>query len=313
MTTDTQSMLQPKNGHPSLGVVAPTEPSDVARLEAAGATSFWAGGHVASTNPSPEPLVWLARLTEQTTSAVVGTATLLLPLYPPAILAKQLADLDRSSNGRLAIGVGVGGEYQSDFDAAQIPMSERGARTDEALVLLRKFWTALPVTHHGPHHNFDSLRIHPEPTQPSGPPLIITGRKRSAMRRAARLGDGWMPYLYSPERYAQSKATIREGAAAIGRDISNFIWSAYVFVSLNDNPAVARQEALHFFGSTFGSSLDELLDHVACVGDFDTVLRQLQSFCDAGIGHLVFAPIGTDSVSMAERLLYELGPELEIR
>jgi alkanesulfonate monooxygenase SsuD/methylene tetrahydromethanopterin reductase-like flavin-dependent oxidoreductase (luciferase family) len=310
MKVGARAVLKPKNAMPSIGLVAPMDAACVARLEDAGATSFWVGGHVASKNPSPEPLVWLARLSEQTTQAIIGTATLILPLYPPAILAKQIADLDNASNGRLALGVGVGGEYESDFEAAQIQLTERGARADEAVLLLRNFWKAEPVTHRGLHHSFTSLRIHPAPTQPSGPPLIITGREPAAMRRAARLGDGWMPYLYSPKRYAQSVTTIQAEAQSIDRNLSSFIWSAYVFVSLDDDPGLARKEALRFFNQTFGSNFEQLLDRVACVGDVDHVVSQLQSYCDAGVGHFVLAPIGPESVVMAERLLNEVGPRL---
>src|SRR5882672_7974224 len=119
-------------GHVAVGFVAPEDGETVRALEDAGATSFWVGGHVASVNPSPEPMIWLARLAEQTRSATIGTATLLLPLYPPALLAKQLADLDRASGGRVVLGVGVGGEYQSDFAAVEVPVEERGSRADES-------------------------------------------------------------------------------------------------------------------------------------------------------------------------------------
>jgi len=125
-----------------VGFVAPSTPGDVRRLEAAGAASLWVGGHIASPNPAPEPMAWLARLVEQSRSAILGTATLLLPLYPPALVAKQIADLDRASGGRLVLGVGVGGEYASDFEAAGVPMPERGARADEAIPLLRSFWAS---------------------------------------------------------------------------------------------------------------------------------------------------------------------------
>jgi alkanesulfonate monooxygenase SsuD/methylene tetrahydromethanopterin reductase-like flavin-dependent oxidoreductase (luciferase family) len=191
-----------------IGIVAPDCAHDVRELERLGVDSLWVGGHVASKNPSPEAMVWLARLVEQTTTAVVGTATLLLPLYPPAIAAKQLADLDRASCGRLIVGVGVGGEYESDFAAAEVQIDERGSRPDEAIGLLRRFWTAEPVNHDGRHHRFKDVRIHPALAQAGGPPIVVSGRQPVAMRRAARLGDGWMPYLYSPERYARSVETI---------------------------------------------------------------------------------------------------------
>src|SRR5206468_3719735 len=129
----------------TVGFVAPDDRGAVRAFEDAGAASLWVGGHVASPHGSPEAIVWLARLVEQTEDVRVGTATLLLPLYPPGIAAKQLADLDRASGGRLVIGVGVGGEYPADFEASGVPIAERGARTSEAMEVMRAFWTGEPV------------------------------------------------------------------------------------------------------------------------------------------------------------------------
>ena len=297
---------------PAMGFVAPAHRDDVAELEALGAASLWVGGHIASRNPSPEPMVWLARLVEQTQRALIGTATLLLPLYPPAIVAKQLADLDRAANGRLAIGVGVGGEYASDFDACEVPIDERGSRTDEAITLLRRFWSAEPVSHTGRHHRYIDVRIHPAPAQQGGPPIIVTGRQPVAMRRGATLGDGWMPYLYSPDRYARSVATIRTEAERIGRSLDTFSWLAYVFVSLDDDAARARLAALDFFGGTYGKNdnMTGMLDRVACVGNIEQVTSRLAEFVDAGVEHFVVAPIGPDPQAAARRLLAEVLPHL---
>ena len=165
----------------------------------------------------------------------IGTAILLLPLYPPAVVAKQIADLDRATGGRVNLGVGVGGEYPSEFDACGVPVGERGPCTDEAIPLLRELWSGEPVSHHGRFLEFDDVRIHPPPLQGSGLPVVVAGRQPVAMRRAARLGDGWMPYLYSPRRYAESVAVIRETAAAGGRDLSGFEWFAFVFVNVDED------------------------------------------------------------------------------
>src|SRR5215510_6867744 len=144
-----------KRPPPEMGFAAPLERAHVAELEDLGAASLWVGGHVASPNPTPEAMVWLARLVEQTDRAVVGTAALLLPLFPPAVVAKQVADLDRAAGGRVALGIGVGGEYASDFEACGVPIEERGSRTNEAMELLRVFWTGEPVSHHGRHWSFE--------------------------------------------------------------------------------------------------------------------------------------------------------------
>ena len=294
---------------PAFGFSAPTTRAEVHELELLGAASLWVGGHIASRNPSPEAIVWLARLVEQSERAMLGTATLLLPLYPPGIVAKQLADLDRAAHGRLTIGIGVGGEYQSDFDACEVPIAERGSRTDEGIELLRAFWTAEPVTHHGRHHHYDAVRIHPAPTQPGGPPIVVTGRKPVAMRRAARLGDGWMPYLYSPERYAHSVSTVHEEAERIGRDLDGFGWYAYVFVSLDDDASTARRAAVDFLGGTYTNDFDAMVDRVACAGNVDQVTERLAAFVDAGAQHFVLVACARPQET-ARRLLTEVLPQL---
>jgi alkanesulfonate monooxygenase SsuD/methylene tetrahydromethanopterin reductase-like flavin-dependent oxidoreductase (luciferase family) len=294
----------------AVGFVAPGTPGDVRRLEAAGAASLWVGGHIASPNPAPEPMAWLARLVEQSRSAILGTATLVLPLYPPALVAKQVADLDRASGGRLVLGVGVGGEYASDFEAAGVPMPERGARADEAIPLLRSFWGAQPVRHHGPHFHVDGVRIHPGPSQPGGPPIVVTGRKVPAMRRAALLGDGWMPYLYSADRYARSVARIEELAGDAGRELTGFRWLAYLMVGVDRDPTVARRSVARFLGDTYRQDFDAFLDRVAVAGDRDEVGERLQAFVDAGARHLVCLPCGADPMAMGQQLLEEVAPRL---
>lgn len=297
------------HGRVRFGFSAPATRAEVRELESLGAASLWVGGHVASRNPSPEAMVWLARLAEQSETARIGTAILLLPLYPPALVAKQIADLDRACGGRITLGVGVGGEYPSDFAACEVPIAERGARTDEAIGLLRRFWSAEPVTHHGAHHGYDELRIHPAPAQGSALPVVVSGRRPVAMRRAARLGDGWMPYLYSPERYARSVTTVREEAASIGRDLDGFEWYAHVFVSLDDDTERARAAAAGFLGGTYRSDFDAMVDRVACAGNPAQVLERIRAFADAGVEHFVFVPC-TGPQETARRLLTEILPQV---
>jgi alkanesulfonate monooxygenase SsuD/methylene tetrahydromethanopterin reductase-like flavin-dependent oxidoreductase (luciferase family) len=291
------------------GCVAPSKRADVARLEAAGAASLWVGGHLASPNPSPEALGWLARLSEQTETAIIGTAVLLLPLYPPALVAKLIADLDNASGGRLALGVGVGGEYPSEFDAVQVPLASRGARTDESIGLLRQWWTGEPVTAGGPHFPVTDVRIHPAPAQRGGPPIIVAGRKPVAMRRAAALGDGWMPYLYSPERYRQSVDTITAEASAAGRSLDEFGWLAYLPICVDADGDLARRHAAEFLGGTYRQDFAAFIDRVAVAGTPGEVTARLQAFVDAGARHLILLPAvrehGTD---MLMRVLSEIVP-----
>lgn len=298
------------SGDVRVGLVAPDDGEAVRSLEDAGATSFWVGGHVASVNPSPEPMMWLARLAEQTRSATIGTATLLLPLYPPALIAKQIADLDRSSGGRVALGIGVGGEYPSDFAAVDVPLEERGSRADEAIDLLRRFWTAEPVEHAGRHFRYDGVRIHPAPRQHGGPPIYVSGRREPAMRRAARAGDGWMPYLYSPRRYAESVERIHGLASDLDRDLDGFEWLVYLMVAVDEDAEAARRGAARFLGGTYRQDFDAMVDHVAVAGSIDDVGERLTSYVEAGARHLILCPIHGDALATAEQLLSDVLPRL---
>jgi alkanesulfonate monooxygenase SsuD/methylene tetrahydromethanopterin reductase-like flavin-dependent oxidoreductase (luciferase family) len=276
-----------------IGVVAPPTTEAVREVEDLGVDALWVGGHLASPNRAPEPMVWLARLVEQTRRAVVGTATLVLPWYSPAVAAKQLADLDRASGGRLIVGVGAGGEYADDFAAAGVQREERFTRLDESIGLLRRFWSSEPVSHDGRHFHYEALRIQPPPAQAGGPPIVVTGRKEGAMRRAAHQGDGWMPYLYSAQRYAHSVATIKEMAARDGRTLDAFRWMAYVMVAVDDDPPTARRVAAEFLGGTYDQDFTAFVDRVAVTGNLDQVVEGLTAFVQAGAQHLVLLPCST--------------------
>ncbi|HEX4531218.1 MAG TPA: LLM class flavin-dependent oxidoreductase [Acidimicrobiia bacterium] len=282
----------------------------LARLEELPVDALWMGGHVASPNPSPEVMMALAVLAARTRRVRVGTSILLLPLYTPAIVAKQVADLDRVTGGRVTLGVGIGGEYPGEFRACRVPIEERGPRTDEAIPLLRRLWTGEPVTHDGRFYAMDDVRIHPAPAQPGGPPIVVAGRQRPAMRRAARLGDGWMPYLYSPRRYAESVAVIREHAERGGRSLDRFEWCAFVFVGLHADSEQARADTARFLGGTYRQDFRSMVEHVAAVGDVDEVTASLQRFVDAGARHLIFAPASPDPGATIERLFDDVVPRL---
>ena len=198
-----------------IGIVGSSDARQVEELEARPIDSLWTGGHIASRNPSPEAMIGLARLATVTERVRVGTSILLLPLYPPALVAKQIADLDRATNGRVMLGIGIGGEYPQEFRAVNVPIEERGRRTNEMIPLLRRLWTAEEITHDGRYYPMPDVKIHPSPVQPDGPPIIVAGRKEPAMRRAATLGNGWFPYMYSPRRYADSATSKRPLSASI--------------------------------------------------------------------------------------------------
>jgi probable F420-dependent oxidoreductase len=298
------------------GFVAPGDLRQVAALESWPIDSLWVGGHVASPNPSPEALVGLARLSAVTERVSIGTSILLLPLYPPAIVAKQVADLDRVSGGRVILGIGVGGEYPQEFRACGVPVGERGSRSDEAIPLLRSLWSGEVISHHGLYFPMTDVKIHPPPAQPGGPPIVVAGRKDPAMRRAALLGDGWMPYLYSPRRYASSVARIRQIADDAGRDLRLFEWYAFIFVNTDQDGHRARREAATMMGGTYDQDFAQMVDNVAAAGTPDEVLERIVQYVAAGARHFVFLPAttrpgGFDSI--ARSLTEDIMPRVRAR
>jgi probable F420-dependent oxidoreductase len=300
------------NAEVRVGLVGSGDAGQVRALESEALDSLWMGGHVASRNPSPEAMMGLARLAALTERVKIGTSILLLPLYPPAIVAKQIADLDRETDGRVILGVGIGGEYPQEFRACQVPLNQRGRRTDEMIPLLRRLWSAEEITHEGRFYAMEDVRIHPSPAQPGGPPIVVAGRKEPAMRRAATLGDGWFPYLYSPRRYAASVETVTGIAVEAGRDLSSFGWYVFVFVNVNPDGDAAREEAARSMGGTYNQDFRAMVDNVAAAGTVPEVTAKVQAFYDAGARHFVFSPAtaGADPSPVIERLFGDVVPAL---
>jgi alkanesulfonate monooxygenase SsuD/methylene tetrahydromethanopterin reductase-like flavin-dependent oxidoreductase (luciferase family) len=157
----------------------------------------------------------------------------------------------------------------------------------------------------------DAVRILPAPLQPEGPPIIVAGRKQRAMQRAVALGDGWMPYLYSPRRYADSVETIRRLADEAGRDLTNFEWFAFIFVNVHDDGEKAKEETAEFLGGTYGQDFHSMLSHIAVAGSPDEVVSALAEFARAGATHLVFTPASRSrSQEVALRIVNEIVPQV---
>lgn len=305
-----------------LGAAALPEPDRgwLAAAEQLPIDSVWHGGHILPRTGTGEVVTRLSLLTAWTERVRVGSAVAVLPLYHPVLLAKQLADLDSHSGGRLSVGVGVGGEFAAEFDAMGVPVAGRGARTDEAIGVLRALWSGRPVTSDGPLFPLSAATLHPVEVdrrsrmQPGGPPIIISGRKAPAMRRAARLGDGWMPYLYSPDAYARSVATVRAEADAVDRTLGpEFEWAIFLYCSIRADGDRARRDVADFLGAAYGDKPAEMLNRIAPSGTPDEVARSIQAYVDAGARHIVISPATPrGSLEVVTLAATEVLPQLSI-
>ena len=280
--------------------------------------SLWQGGHVLPRQPTGEAITRLALLTAWTERVRVGTAILLLPLYHPVLVAKQVADLDAWTGGRVTLGVGVGGEFPHEFEALGVPVAERGPRTDEAMGVLRALWSGNPVTHHGRFFHLDDVTLVPVTAsgpggRAGGPPLVVSGRKPPAMRRAARLGDGWMPYLVSAGAYSRSVQAIRVEAERAGRDLAGFEWLLFLYCSIRQDGDRAREEVARFLGRAYGDKPSAQLARIAPAGTPEEVAAHIQAYVDAGARHIVIAPAApSDTLEVVALAAEEVLPRLTL-
>jgi probable F420-dependent oxidoreductase len=305
----------------TLGAAAIPEPDRdwLAAVERLPVDSVWQGGHLLPPSATGEAITRLALMTAWTERVRVGTSVLLLPLYHPVVLAKQLADLDSRSGGRLTVGVGVGGEFPAEFAAVGVPVAERGARTSESIEVLRTLWRSAsgggPVSHDGIFYRFPEVELRPVGAmRPGGPPIVVAGRKEAAMRRAARLGDGWMPYLVSPGAYARSVAVIGETAGTAGRDLAGFEWMLFLYCSVRRDGDQARADVARFLGAAYGGKDPAMLDKIAPAGTPDEVAARLQAYVDAGARHIIISPAAhRDTLEIVELAAREVLPQLVAR
>ncbi len=199
-------------------------------MEELGYEYLSAGEHFMRGNPpgaTDAALPLLAVAAGATKRIRLLSSVLLAPFYHPVMLAKLAATLDIASSGRLTLGVGVGGEFPVEFQAAGLDVKQRGRRTDECLSVVRRLWTEEHVTHQGRHFSLEDVTLNPAPTQQPHPPIWVAGRREAAMKRAARYGDGWLPYFYTPDRYRDSVSRISQLAVEAGRDLSGFQWAFF--------------------------------------------------------------------------------------
>lgn len=168
--------------------------------------------------PILEAIVLLAHLAAVTDRVGLATEVLVLPQRQPVLVAKQISTLDLMSEGRVRLGVGVGWQ-ESEYDALEEDFSNRGRRMDEAIAVLRSYWSDEQIDFDGEFYSSTAMAMEPKPPQTNGPEIWIGGGSQAALRRTGRLGDGWMgSALASEDTITSALATIWAAAENAGRD-----------------------------------------------------------------------------------------------
>jgi probable F420-dependent oxidoreductase len=274
-------------------------------LEQMGYDSLWVGEHILFYGPVMESVPQLGALAALTHRVMLGTAIYLLPLRHPTLVAKSFSTLDVLSGGRMLLGVGVGGEFKKEFEATGVPVNERGARSDEAIEVIKRFWTEDHVSHHGRFFGFEDATMAPKPVRPGGPPVIVAGRSDAAQRRAAVLGDGFMPYLFTPDRYRAAVDNIRGRAESAGRDLSQFHWVLFQFIALADTHELAHRRAVAQLSRTYQQDFESLVERYCVLGTAEECAAGLGAYVRAGVRHVILAPIGPEEERMRQLEAYQ--------
>jgi probable F420-dependent oxidoreductase len=238
-----------------------------------------------------EPLALLGALARATRRVRLGTSVLVVPYRHPLLTAKMLATLDRISGGRIILGAGVGW-LREEFEALGTPpFEERGAVTDEYLEFMRRTWTTDPVTFRGRYVSVANVHALPKPMQPGGIPVWIGGHTDGAVRRAARLGDGWHPIilrppgLLMPDQYAGRVRQLQGWAKEAGRDPQSVTLTIRVPMEVRPRRLKAPAGERPLFQGTA-----------------DEVARDIRTYAELGVSHIVWDPTHQDLPSVLDNL-----------
>lgn len=242
-----------------------------------------------------EPLMTLASIAARTSVIRLTTGIMVLPMRQPILLAKQVATLDQLSNGRVMLGVAVGG-YRDEFETVMphLKGANRAKLTKEVIEALRVIFEEPISQYHGEYVNFDNVESYPKPVQ-TPLPIYSGGNVDGSIRRAAQLCQGWLPAKMGPDKFREGKEKLDAYAREAGRDPSTIATALQSIVCLGRTKEEARETFLNSSFDLFRKSLektmmkgvdvDEYID-INLIGTPDEVCAKIEAYQKAGLGHL---------------------------
>jgi probable F420-dependent oxidoreductase len=272
-----------------------------------GYDSIWLSDRIVSDRFSLEPMIALSMVAAYSPRMKFGTSVLALPLRNPVVLAKQIATLDFLSRGRFFPAVGLGQEEPEEYEACGVSKEDRAARTDEAIVLMRRLWQEERVTHEGRFFTCHDVSITPRPVQKPSTPVWIGGRSSAAARRVGRVGDGWLVSSATPEEVRAGREIVFSTAAELGREIE----SDHVGVLLGCYVAASQQQAVAKAQRFVTRQRpDAAFTAFSALGTPDDVAGVIQDYIDAGASKFVVRPLcpGPETVEQLAVLGREVLP-----
>ena len=288
-------------------VEAPRIRDYLARAEALGFHSAWVVEQVLGQIPSLAPIELLTYAAALTGRLRLGSAVLLTALRSPVHLAKSLATLDQLSQGRLIVGVGLGGN-PAVYPAYGITADRRAARFAEGITLVKRLWTEPRVTFDGKFWTLKDASMEPKPVQKPHPPIWFGAHHPDALRRAAELGDGFMGAgSLSTAKFADEVRLLHGFLEAARRDPAAFPIAKRVYIAVDRDKARAGQRLAEWFGAFYGRP--QMAEEVSVWGSPDECVDGLAEVVAGGARMLMLNPV-FDELTQLERFASELAPKL---
>ena len=290
------------------------EPEQLAYIEDAGFDILTTGEHIVFFRPILDVITVLAYAAAVTKCIQLAPSTIILPLRHPTIIAKELTSLDILSKGRLIASIGIGGDYPREFQACGVPKSQRGIRSNEAIEIIRKYWTGERFNYHGKIFQLEDVDMLPPPVQPGGPPLWVCGRTEPAMRRAALLGDGWQPYMYTAEQFRESVDAVKAFAAEAQRPLADgYAFTSFMYCSMHEDVDEARRRAIEQLTYRFNLPFEKIVDKYCAYGPPERIIASLARYVEAGANTIIIGLVMPPEERMAyvERFASLILPELK--
>jgi alkanesulfonate monooxygenase SsuD/methylene tetrahydromethanopterin reductase-like flavin-dependent oxidoreductase (luciferase family) len=254
----------------------------------AGVNHLTVGDHVSfADGHGADGLIQSAALLAAHPRIGVQTGVYLLALRHPAIVARQLSTIGLLAPGRFTFGIGVGGDDPKELELCGIDRRQRGARTTEALRIVRAFLTGKEVDFDG---RFFALRgaIRPAPAEPI--PILVGGRADATFARVGELGDGWLALWVSPRRYAEALGQIDAAAARAGRTDVHWRHALQLWAGMHADPEVAKDRLATTMKHAYGIPFERFERYCPC-GPPETIAEALAPYLELGCRTFSFVAV----------------------
>lgn len=281
------------------------------KAEAWGIDSVWLSDHMMGERAEVSIVPMMAAIAARTQKLKFGPSVMMMPLRHPIAVAREVATLDYLSNGRMIMAVGLGAD-EKEADAFKIPRKQRGSMTDEGVEIIRKLWAGPNVSHLGKHYQFDEVTINPRPSKKID--IWVGGRSDFALKRVARISDGWFASFVTPEGFAEGVAKITEYAADYGRQDEEIEAGSIVFCHVDPDGDKARRDVTAFFAAT-NRRPPELMLSRSAVGTPAECRDILQRFVEHGLTKFALWPACPPSQLIRQLAFYaeDIIPHFETR